>query len=110
MKEEQFGPALPILKYGPNSPEHKSLDDVIAAANNTHYGLGSSVWGADNEKAQEVAAKMEAGTAWINSEGSWFEPSRPQPPVNLNETSMARWTSMPRAKPRWTPIARANPR
>jgi len=66
VKEEQFGPALPILKYGPNSPEHKSLDDVIAAANNTHYGLGSSVWGADNEKAQEVAAKMEAGTAWIN--------------------------------------------
>ena len=59
VKEEQFGPALPILKY-------TNVDDAVAAANNSSFGLGSSVWGADTEKASEIAAKMEAGTAWVN--------------------------------------------
>lgn len=58
--EEQFGPALPIIKY-------TDLDEVITRANNTDFGLGASVWSSDVEKARTVANQLEAGTVWINS-------------------------------------------
>src|SRR5699024_6636892 len=45
---EQFGPALPIIKYG-------DLDQAIERANELDGGLGSSVWSADETKAREVA-------------------------------------------------------
>jgi acyl-CoA reductase-like NAD-dependent aldehyde dehydrogenase len=57
--EEQFGPALPVIAY-------RDLDDAIARANATHFGLSGSVWGADEEKAAEVAGRLECGTAWVN--------------------------------------------
>jgi acyl-CoA reductase-like NAD-dependent aldehyde dehydrogenase len=60
--EEQFGPALPIVRY-----EH--LDDAVAMANALDVGLGASVWSADREAARAVAARLEAGTVWINSHG-----------------------------------------
>lgn len=60
--EEQFGPALPIIKYS-------DLDDVIARANASEFGLGGSVWSADIEKAKEVAAQIECGSVWINGHG-----------------------------------------
>ena len=60
--EEQFGPALPIIRY-------TSLDDVIAQANAVDVGLGGSVWSPDLAKAREVAARLEAGTVWINGHG-----------------------------------------
>ena len=59
---EQFGPALPILKYS-------DLDEAIAMANGLEVGLGASVWSSNPEKAREVAARMEAGTVWINKHG-----------------------------------------
>ena len=58
--EEQFGPALPIVKYG-------DLEEAIARANGTHFGLSGSVWGADAERASEVAGRLECGTAWVNT-------------------------------------------
>jgi acyl-CoA reductase-like NAD-dependent aldehyde dehydrogenase len=58
--EEQFGPALPVLPY-------TSLDDAIERANATHFGLSGSVWSADPDRAAAVAAKLECGTAWINT-------------------------------------------
>ncbi|APT93516.1 aldehyde dehydrogenase [Corynebacterium phocae] len=61
--EEQFGPALPIIKY-------TDLDWAIEQANKLDVGLGSSVWSADRERAREVAARLEAGTTWINSHGA----------------------------------------
>ncbi|MCD1145361.1 aldehyde dehydrogenase family protein [Kocuria sp. LUK] len=61
--EEQFGPALPIVKY-------TDLEDAIAMANALEVGLGASVWSADTEKAREVAARLEAGTVWINKHGN----------------------------------------
>lgn len=60
--EEQFGPALPIIRY-------TELDEALRLANELDYGLGASVWSADLEKAKQVAARMEAGTVWINSHG-----------------------------------------
>ncbi|WSS47153.1 aldehyde dehydrogenase family protein (plasmid) [Streptomyces sp. NBC_01187] len=57
--EEQFGPVLPVLPYG-------SLDEAVEAANDTGFGLGGSVWGTDLDRAEEVADRLECGTAWIN--------------------------------------------
>jgi acyl-CoA reductase-like NAD-dependent aldehyde dehydrogenase len=60
--EEQFGPALPIIRYS-------DVDDVVARANGLDAGLGASVWSADKDAARAVAARLEAGTVWINSHG-----------------------------------------
>jgi acyl-CoA reductase-like NAD-dependent aldehyde dehydrogenase len=59
VREEQFGPILPVLRYS-------DLDDAIARANDTEFGLGGSVWSADRERALEVATKIDAGTVWVN--------------------------------------------
>ncbi|GLW66781.1 aldehyde dehydrogenase [Actinomadura rubrobrunea] len=58
--EEQFGPALPVVKY-------RDLDEAVARANGTHFGLSGSVWGADADRAADVAARLECGTAWVNT-------------------------------------------
>jgi acyl-CoA reductase-like NAD-dependent aldehyde dehydrogenase len=60
--EEQFGPALPIVRYD-------DLDQALAMANALDVGLGASVWSGDREAARAVAARLEAGTVWINSHG-----------------------------------------
>src|SRR5262249_44189654 len=59
VREEQFGPLLPLLRYS-------DLDDAIARANDTEYGLGGSVWSGDRERALAVAARIDAGTVWVN--------------------------------------------
>ncbi|WP_375398733.1 aldehyde dehydrogenase family protein [uncultured Sphingomonas sp.] len=61
--EEQFGPALPILRY-------TDLDDAIARANASENGLGASVWSADTATARAIGARLEAGTVWINRHGA----------------------------------------
>lgn len=61
--EEQFGPALPIIRY-------TDLEQAIAWANGLPVGLGSSVWSADRERAVSVARRLEAGTTWINKHGA----------------------------------------
>jgi acyl-CoA reductase-like NAD-dependent aldehyde dehydrogenase len=58
--EEQFGPALPVISY-------RDVDDVVERANATHFGLSGSVWGADSDRAAEVAGRLECGTAWVNT-------------------------------------------
>lgn len=59
VREEQFGPVLPVLKYN-------DIDDVIARANDSDYGLGGTVWGRDVERATAVAMKIDSGTVWVN--------------------------------------------
>ena len=61
--EEQFGPALPIIKV-------KDSAEAIKHANALEVGLGASVWGTDRAKALDVAAQLQAGTVWINSHGT----------------------------------------
>ncbi|ENX20667.1 hypothetical protein F892_02690 [Acinetobacter vivianii] len=60
VQEEQFGPVLPILKY-------TSIDDAIARANASEFGLGGSIWSSDLKAAQFYAAQLECGTVWINT-------------------------------------------
>ncbi len=60
--EEQFGPALPIIRY-------TDIDDVVARANALDAGLGASVWGPDAAQNRAVAERLQAGTVWINSHG-----------------------------------------
>lgn len=75
---EQFGPVLPVLPYG-------HLDEAIAAANGTGFGLGGSVWGTDPDRAEEVAGRLECGTAWINHHA---ELSLAQPFAGIKESGV----------------------
>jgi acyl-CoA reductase-like NAD-dependent aldehyde dehydrogenase len=59
VREEQFGPALPVLRYS-------EIDDAIARANDTDYGLGGSVWSSDRDRAFAVATRIHSGTVWVN--------------------------------------------
>jgi acyl-CoA reductase-like NAD-dependent aldehyde dehydrogenase len=58
--EEVFGPALPIWRVA-------DLDEAIARANASPFGLGSSVWTRDLARARQAAERIEAGYTWINS-------------------------------------------
>ncbi|WP_305094310.1 aldehyde dehydrogenase family protein [Prescottella sp. R16] len=62
VREEQFGPLLPILTYG-------SVEQAVAMANDTDFGLGGSVWSTDKERAATVADRVRSGTRWINQHG-----------------------------------------
>jgi acyl-CoA reductase-like NAD-dependent aldehyde dehydrogenase len=59
VREEQFGPVLPVLKYA-------DLDEAIERANDSEYGLGGTVWGKDLNRAFHVAQRMATGTVWVN--------------------------------------------
>jgi succinate-semialdehyde dehydrogenase/glutarate-semialdehyde dehydrogenase len=58
--EEVFGPALPIWRVA-------DLDEAIARANESPFGLGSSVWTRDLARARRAAERIEAGYTWVNS-------------------------------------------
>jgi acyl-CoA reductase-like NAD-dependent aldehyde dehydrogenase len=59
MREEVFGPVLPVLRYS-------DFDDAIARANDTQYGLGSSIWTHDVRKIHRAARDIDAGMTWVN--------------------------------------------
>ena len=61
--EEQFGPALPIIRY-------RELEDALESANRLEAGLGASVWTDKPEEASELATRLEAGTVWVNQHGA----------------------------------------
>lgn len=60
--EEQFGPAIPVIKYS-------DVDDAVRRANASDQGLGASVWSSDPDAAVEIAKRIQAGTVWINGHG-----------------------------------------
>ena len=62
VKDEQFGPILPIIAYD-------SEEEAIAHANQSDYGLNSSVWTNDIERGQRLARQIEAGFTHINAHG-----------------------------------------
>ena len=59
-REEIFGPVLAAIEFA-------DLDEAIAKANDTPYGLAAGVWTRDIKKAHYVARKLQAGTVWINT-------------------------------------------
>jgi aldehyde dehydrogenase (NAD+) len=58
-RDEIFGPVLSVLKF-------KDVNEIVDRANNTSYGLAAAVWTRDVSKAHHLAAKIKAGTVWIN--------------------------------------------
>lgn len=68
--EEQFGPVMPIIAYS-------DLEEVIRLANDTHFGLGGSVWTSDPARGSEVVARIDAGMVWVNTHGDNAFPNQP---------------------------------
>jgi acyl-CoA reductase-like NAD-dependent aldehyde dehydrogenase len=59
-REEIFGPVLATIDFA-------DLDEAIATANDTPYGLAAGVWTRDIKKAHYVARRLQAGTVWVNT-------------------------------------------
>jgi aldehyde dehydrogenase (NAD+)/phenylacetaldehyde dehydrogenase len=59
-REEIFGPVLATIEFS-------DVDEAIARANDSQYGLAAAVWTRDVKKAHYVARKLQAGTVWINT-------------------------------------------
>jgi acyl-CoA reductase-like NAD-dependent aldehyde dehydrogenase len=59
VREEQFGPVLPVLSY-------TSIDEVIARVNDTEFGLTGTIWTNHPQRGLEVAMRVNAGTLWVN--------------------------------------------
>ena len=57
-REEIFGPVLATIEFG-------DVDEAIARANDSSYGLAAAVWTKDIKKAHDVARRLQAGTVWI---------------------------------------------
>lgn len=59
VQEEAFGPILPLLKFS-------DIDEVIARANDSEYGLAGAIWTGNPERGLDIARQLETGTVWIN--------------------------------------------
>ena len=59
-REEIFGPVLASIEFA-------DIDEAIARANGTQYGLAAGIWTRDIKKAHHIARKLHAGTVWINT-------------------------------------------
>jgi acyl-CoA reductase-like NAD-dependent aldehyde dehydrogenase len=59
MTEEVFGPVLPVFRYS-------DFDEAIRRANDTPYGLGSSIWTYDARLVHRAAQEIESGMTWVN--------------------------------------------
>ena len=62
VKDEQFGPTLPVIAYD-------SENEAVAMANDSNYGLSSSVWSSSANRARGIAERLEAGFTNLNSHG-----------------------------------------
>ncbi len=64
-REEIFGPVLSMIPF-------KDLDDAIAIANDTPYGLAAYLFTSDLDKARSVARRLRAGSVHINGAGQGY--------------------------------------
>ena len=62
VREEIFGPVVTVMPFS-------DVDDLLAKANNTQFGLAAAVWTRDIKKAHRIASELRAGTVWINCYG-----------------------------------------
>jgi aldehyde dehydrogenase (NAD+) len=68
-QEEIFGPVLAVQTF-------RTVDEVIAKANNTPFGLSAGVWTDKGSKIFNVTSKMKAGVVWANTYNK-FDPTSP---------------------------------
>jgi aldehyde dehydrogenase (NAD+) len=61
-REEIFGPAVAVIRVG-------DVEEAIAVANDTEFGLAAAVWTRDGARAHRVARALNAGTVWVNMYG-----------------------------------------
>ena len=67
VREEQFGPVVPILPYD-------DIDELMARVNDTDYGLAATVWTKDIDRGIAVARKVQSGTVFVNKQpGGGFD-------------------------------------
>jgi acyl-CoA reductase-like NAD-dependent aldehyde dehydrogenase len=59
-REEVFGPVISITTF-------KTVDEAVALANDTEYGLGNGMWTKDIDKAHQVSKRLKSGTVWVNT-------------------------------------------
>ena len=59
MREETFGPVIPVMKVG-------DAEEAVRLANDTTYGLGSTVFAGSNEAGERIARRLEAGACDVN--------------------------------------------
>lgn len=69
VRDEQFGPALPIMKF-------RTEAEAIALANDNDFGLCSSVWTPDADRAVRIARQIEAGYTYLNGHGPMAQDGR----------------------------------
>jgi phenylacetaldehyde dehydrogenase len=62
VREEIFGPVVTVMPFS-------DVDDLVAKANNSEFGLAAAVWTRDIGKAHRIASEIRAGTVWINCYG-----------------------------------------
>jgi acyl-CoA reductase-like NAD-dependent aldehyde dehydrogenase len=62
-QEEIFGPVLTVFTF-------EDIDELVAQANATIYGLAAAIWTRDIARAHKLARRLQAGTVWINAYGS----------------------------------------
>ncbi|MGE7604047.1 aldehyde dehydrogenase family protein [Peribacillus sp. NPDC097675] len=84
---EQFGPVLPLIPY-------HTEEEVIHMANNSEFGLGSSVWSSDLERALDIANQIEAGMTFINGHGQTLLGSKHIPFGGIKQSGIGREKSI----------------
>lgn len=63
-REEVFGPVAVVIAYDDSEPD---AEDAVSIANDSRYGLVGAVWSADEQRAAEVAARLQVGSVAVNS-------------------------------------------
>lgn len=69
VNDEQFGPVLPIIKF-------ETDDQALAMANDSDFGLCSSIWSPDRDRAVAMARRIEAGYTYLNGHGPMAQDGR----------------------------------
>jgi acyl-CoA reductase-like NAD-dependent aldehyde dehydrogenase len=80
VREEIFGPVAIAERFS-------SVDDAVARANDTDYGLAAGIWTADLARAHRAAAGLHAGIVWVNK---WFDTPQGQPQGGFRRSGFGR--------------------